>query len=578
MSDPRPAPRIGADYFPEHWPEERWAEDARLMVEAGLTVARVGEFTWSKIQPMRGAWEWGWLDRAVAVLADAGLKVILCTPSACPPPWMVTDDPTIIPTLATGERLEIGHRRHYSPHHAGYKQASVDMAERMAERYGQHPAVIGFQIDNELCGTFTDTGPLAKSAFQGWLAARHGSLATLDERMGLIFWGMQYNSWDQIPVPVGGPGHHPSMVLEFKRFDSEAWVEFCRVQAEVMRPHIGDRILTTNCYLHRWGIQIDWHRLVVDSKLDRFAFDNYSSSDSENAYYNDLARSLTDDYWILEQQCGLPQGQHLWPDDPERIPKLIRESVRRGADVLTYFRWRQCRFAQEQDHGAILDHDGIPGVIYDTVKASTAELTDNPLPAPPAATTGIVFSWDDGWALGTGANPIDYAELIRTKVHDACETAGLASRFCFDPADLAGLSTIVVAAKILHDPAWEQALADAVAAGARLVLLPLLFAKDQWNAWQTEYQTATIRQLQGARLVRRVPIKPEHSMPGANGEAISWFAELWHPEAEVSISRTFGEGPLADQPLVFTTSHAAGSVTTVAGYLDQASLADVLKG
>ncbi|MCD8483805.1 MAG: beta-galactosidase [Verrucomicrobia bacterium] len=310
MTSPAKDCLLGVDYFPEHWPRERWQRDVALMKECGLQVVRIAEFSWSKTQPTSEVWNWNWLDEAVAVIADAGLKVILCTPSACPPPWFVQEYPDVLPVLADGKSMTLGHRRHYSPHHAAYRSACRDFATQMARRYGRHPAVIGFQIDNELHGLMEDTGPLAQRAFQAWLQQRHGSLADLDHNLGLIFWGQQYSNWSQIPVPVSGM-YHPSLRTEWRRFVSAAWIDFCKLQADAMRPLIGDRVLTTNCFLHRWGMPIDWHSLMRNGGLDLFSFDNYSNELHENGYYNNLAASLSPVYWCLEQRCGDTQHNHI---------------------------------------------------------------------------------------------------------------------------------------------------------------------------------------------------------------------------------------------------------------------------
>ena len=184
-----------------------------------------------------------------------------------------------------------------------------------------------------------------------------------------------------------------------------------------------------------------------------------------------------------------------------------------------------------------------------------------------------MFCWDDGWALETGDNQINHPTLIREHVHDACDLAGVPTRFCLAPEQVQGLQTIIVAAKIIEDPAWETALADAVANGAHLICLPLLFAKDTWNAWRTDYQSDTMRTLQGARLVRRIPIRPDHHISGNDNETISFFAEEWASDSATPGTRTFADGPLAGQAMSLTADHGTGRVTTIAGFVDAKTLA-----
>ena len=183
----------------------------------------------------------------------------------------------------------------------------------MAERYASNEAVGGFQIDNELSGAAIDTGPLAQQAFGTWLQERHGDIASYNKNVGTIFWGGRITDWSQVAVPRPGTDSQPGICSEFARFTSDAWVAFCHNQAQVMRPHLqANQVLTTNCFLFRWGFDVDWHDLMQRG-IDVFAFDNYIESASQGAFYNDIARSLSDPYWILEQQCGHTRGQHLWP-------------------------------------------------------------------------------------------------------------------------------------------------------------------------------------------------------------------------------------------------------------------------
>jgi beta-galactosidase len=451
------------------------------------------------------------------------------------------------------------------------------MARRIAERYGQHEAVIAFQIDNELCGNLPDHGPLAARAFHSWLATRHGDLKTFDERLGLIFWGQQFDDWSQIPVPTDG-SFHPGLQLEFRRFSSEAWVTFCAAQATAMRPHIGERLLTTNCYLHKWGTHIDWSALVANSDIDRFSFDNYTTSDHENAFYNDLGRSLTPKHWILEQQCGLPQGQHLWPDDPDRITRALTISVERGAELLTFFRWRQGLFGHEQDHGAILDHHGRPGPIFDEVQSAVRAITAaGPAPAVEPR-VAAVFTWDDDWAMATSPESLDHVAISIDRVAQAAYGAGEALTWAVAPADLVGFDVIVVAGKLIRDEAWEAALISAAEAGAVVISMPLFGAKDQWNAYLPDYQSEAVRAAQGAVLDRRINLREGSEIGTDSGATMALRSELWILDEGVDILQRFSDGPIASAPAVFTHSIGSGSWCTVAGYMDPKGLQKLLVG
>ena len=164
---------LGVCYYPEHWPESGWAEDAAAMAALGITYVRIGEFAWSQMEPQRGAFDWGWLDRAIETLAAAGLKVVLGTPTATPPKWLVDERPEILPADERGRVLRFGARRHYCFSSPAWWEETQRIVTTMGERYGEHPAVAGWQLDNEYgChNTVLSYVPHCEPAFRRWLQA-----------------------------------------------------------------------------------------------------------------------------------------------------------------------------------------------------------------------------------------------------------------------------------------------------------------------------------------------------------------------------------------------------------------------
>lgn len=187
---------LGTCYYPEHWPRDIWPEDARRMVDVGLTWVRIGEFAWSKIEPSPGTFAWDWLDEAIMVLGDAGLKVVLGTPTATPPRWMLAVHPDMLAVDADGRSRKFGSRRHYCFSHVGYRGECARIVEALAKRYGANPHVAAWQTDNEYgCHeTAISYSAAATVAFRSWLRARYsgvgndGDIATLNEH-GAMFSG-----------------------------------------------------------------------------------------------------------------------------------------------------------------------------------------------------------------------------------------------------------------------------------------------------------------------------------------------------------------------------------------------------
>ena len=147
----KPALLLGAAWYPEQWPESRWEADLALMQAAHITFVRVGEFAWSTFEPKEGDFELDWMARAVRLAEKHGIAVVMGTPSAAPPAWLTQTYPETLRTREDGRKDEHGNRQQFDWSNPKYRELARLMAEKMAERFGHDPDVIGWQIDNELC-------------------------------------------------------------------------------------------------------------------------------------------------------------------------------------------------------------------------------------------------------------------------------------------------------------------------------------------------------------------------------------------------------------------------------------------
>src|SRR6056297_1300385 len=189
--------KLGTCYYPEHWPEDQWAQDAARMADLGLTWVRIGEFAWSRLEPAPGDLQFDWLDRAIDTLTAAGLKVVLGTPTATPPRWMLDRHPDMLAKDAQGRLRGFGSRRHYCFSHDGYRDESVRITTLLAKRFGAK--VAAWQTDNEYgChDTVYSYSDAARRAFRDWLAQKYQSTDALNRAWGNVFWSMDYDRFDQ---------------------------------------------------------------------------------------------------------------------------------------------------------------------------------------------------------------------------------------------------------------------------------------------------------------------------------------------------------------------------------------------
>ena len=216
--------QLGVCYYPEHWSRDRWPQDARDMMEAGIRVVRIGEFAWSRLEPSAGDLRFEWLDEAVEVLAAAGLKIVMGTPTATPPKWLVDAHPEILAVDENGDTRGYGSRRHYCFSSPTFRTLSERIVRLMGERYAHHPAIIAWQTDNEYgChDTILSYSAAARARFPAWLEARYGTVEALNQAWGTVFWSMEVSEFSQVEAPVGTVTEpHPAIVLDYRRFCSD---------------------------------------------------------------------------------------------------------------------------------------------------------------------------------------------------------------------------------------------------------------------------------------------------------------------------------------------------------------------
>jgi len=269
---------FGVAYYPEHWPEENWVRDAKNIRKCGMDGVRIGEFSWSRLEPEEGKFELDWLEKAINILGKAGLKVIIGTPTATPPSWLVHKHPEILPINANGVQMKSGVRKYYCYSNKIYRHYTKNIATKLAERFGDNPHVIGWQVDNELGDhdTVRCYCNSCRNKFIMWCEQKFKSLDQLNKAWGTVFWSQEYSDWKQIDLayPRKEIGLNPSHLLDYYRFTSDQVIEFCENQVLALRKHISEeQWITTNVIATYW--EIDFQKLA--KILDFISWDCYKS-------------------------------------------------------------------------------------------------------------------------------------------------------------------------------------------------------------------------------------------------------------------------------------------------------------
>lgn len=561
--------KLGVCYYPEQWDRSSWKQDSKAMKALGIKVVRIAEFAWGRMEPHPGEYEWEWLDDAIETLAESGLQLVLGTPTAAPPRWLLNDHPDILAIDAQARPRNFGSRRHYCFSNENYLEACRKIVTAMAQRYGQHPAVIAWQIDNEYgChDTVLSYSDSALRNFRAWLAGRYGDIETLNARWGNVFWSMEYSDFSEIGFPVATPTLvNPIHTLDFRRFASEEVRNFNRVQCDILRTHSPGRDILHN-FMGFFG-EFDHHELAKD--LDLASWDNYplglvdtvrfipeherlqwmrTGHPDVSAFHHDLYRGMCNKrWWVMEQQPGPVNWANA---NPSPLPGMVRawtwEAFAHGAELVSYFRWRQVPYAQEQMHSGLHTPDGeldIGGIEVAQVAAEIAKLDD--MENSQVAKVALVMDYTSKWMIDIQpqGSEFDYFGQVFS-YYSALRRLGLDIDILPPSADLSGYSLVVVPLLNVVDEAFVQALS---ATNAKVVLGPRCGAKTEDFAIPGNLPPGPLVKLLPMRVRRVESLRSEITNRvrlnnGGFGKVRLW-REFIEAGAEVEVSAFFeDDGP-----------------------------------
>ncbi len=586
--------RFGVDYYPEHWPETRWAEDARLMQEAGINVVRLAEFAWGKLEPREGQFAFDWLDRVVALLGAHGIKSVLGTPTASPPPWVMTD-PELFLVNEDGVRVTYGSRREYCPTHETYRRHSLRITQAMASHYRDNPDVIGWQIDNEFGGRCYCLE--CQRAFQSWLRRKYQTLDELNARWGTIFWSHVYTDWAQIPLPWSqARTANPGLALDYRRFMSDTYRAFQQLQIDAIRQRCPGHFITHNLMGFNYP---NLNYFEMAEPLDFVAWDNYPRGFWEIkpgvdvsglALGHDAMRSLKhQNFWVMEAQSG-PAGWEivgLMPR-PGEIRLWAYQGIAHGADGIVFFRWRTCRFGTEQYWHGVLDHDGRPRRRYAEVQRMGQEIKrigEQIAGAAVRADVAMLLSYDTRFAFQAQPNNprLDYPAHFAT-YYAALHRKNVSVEIVSPADDFSGYKLLIAPALYVVD----QALADRLRAfaedGGTVIFTARSGVKDAANAVVDQPLPGLLADLcgvevteydsLGAEMVN--PLRFEHPQVRAGGGAAGIWCDVLEPTtAEVVASYT--EDYYAGRPAITVNRFGRGRAIYV-GTIGDDDLAQTVIG
>jgi beta-galactosidase len=590
----------GGDYNPEQWPKDIWDEDVRLMNRAGVSLATVGVFSWARIEPRPGEYDFEWLDQVLDKLHAGGVRVDLATATASPPAWLSVQYPETLPVTEEGVRLAFGSRQQFCPSSPVYRERSRELVQRIVERYADHPALELWHVNNEYgCHVSRCYCDVSAEAFRQWLRARYGSIDELNRVWGTAFWSQHYDSFDEVTPPRAAPTfHNPTQLLDFDRFSSDELLACYRIEVEIIRERSAVPVTTNfmgffkSVDYWKWAAEVD---IVSD---DTYPDPADPDSPGYAAMVRDLMRSLGGgSSWLLMEQS--PSAVNWRRQNAAKSPGQMRawsyQAVARGADGVLFFQWRQSAAGSEKFHSGLVPHSGTDTRVWREVEQLGHELAALSLGVGVEAIAGsrvpsdvaIVLDWDSWWAIEQPASPTDVSYLqILFAWHRAITSLGLAVDFVHSADDLSGYRVVVAPAHFAASDAQVDNLASFAQTGTLVVGFGTAITDENLHVrlggylgeplrralgvWIEEFAPPAAPDLRAQGLSDAPTLSLDGAMFGATATGHIWSEYVRVEDAETIA--TFTDGDLDGWPAITRRPRDEGTAWYVSTLLDPTSL------
>jgi beta-galactosidase len=604
--DKGPLMSIGSYYYPEQWPHENWARDIKKMAEVGFQFTHYGEFAWSFVEPEEGKFDFKWLDEAVALAHQNGIKVIMCTSTPTPPAWLAQEHPEILVVNAEGRTMQHGSRQQASWSSPVYRQYVQRMVEAIGQHYGQDSRIWGWQLDNEPShyGQY-DYSPAAQASFRRWLQAKYQTLDALNKAWGTAFWSIRYSDFSQVLIPnqkelPEQPA--PAAVLDFKRFTADEANDFLSMQYNILRKHVAPtQWITTN--LMPEHVAVDPTRITG---LDFLTYTKYLVAGYDNGlgaqgfrlgsassigFANDLFRSFNGVTGVMELQ----PGQVNWGRfNPQPLPGAVRmwiwHAFAGGNKFVCNYRFRQPLTGGEQYHYGIIGTDGVTpstsGLEYIKVIKELAAVQQQYRPGAkaPAAyqrrQAAILYNADNRWEMDNQPQTNQWSTMLHLKhYYEALKQAGAPVDIITEAKDFTRYPVLIAPAYELLDKNLVERWRQYVQQGGHLVLTARTGQKDRTDRlWEAPW-AGPILDLIGAKITL-YDLLPESvtGTIGSEGKTYQWnnWADVLEPLPGTEVWASYTNQFYSGKAAVVSRALGKGSVTYVGPDTDDGELEEAV--
>lgn len=561
---------IGVSYYPKI-AGEQIDSDIKRMKEIGITQVRFGEFNWISMEPKEGKYDLGWLEKAVNKFTDAGIAVELCTPTGAPPVWLEKKHPEILPVNNLGLVVGHGGRRQYCPNSEVYKEYCKKIVEKLGQKFGRHKGIIAWQIDNELWGDCFCKNTLQD--FHKWLKIRYGTIENLNNLWCNVLWSQKYQSFEQIPLPnpnTVAAGHHPSLILAYRRFMSESYVNFCNEQVKTLRKFTSVPI-TTNGHNPLYQ-EIDYAGLF--NNLDIVCTDSYApvSKLYRYGFEADWIRGLGKPFWLAETAVSSTGGTSVSSDGVFAQAKgALRAKMwlnyALGAKLVSFWLWQQHWAGQELECGSLIYPWGDECANTPEIKEVAEELnhykewiqTTRPKPANAAFFYELPMQWIfEATPISEG---FQYDAAI-SSYYKVLSDAGVNKDIIMGDVKLKGYDIVFSPYMPAFEPDQLKKIENFVENGGTWVLGPL-------SACRTLEATAHRDACYGSELENWLGIHVRHRLPPLNVTRLladrdtvecSYWCDAYELQNENKIIARYIGGALDGMPAIVESKIGKGRV------------------
>ena len=582
----------GGDYNPNQWPKEIWEKDMEYFKDARINSATINVFSWAKIQPSEEEYYFDELDEIVEMLSKENYDIVLATSTGAMPAWLYKKYPEVARTDYEGRHHKFGQRHNACPNSPVFQKYAKALAEQLAKRYGDNKHVTCWHISNEYGGECYCEN--CEKAFRVWLKNKYKTIEALNKAWNLEFWGHTVYEWDEIVLPNAlGDGMEngkdtafAGLSVDYRRFMSESMLNNYKMERDVIRQYDKETPITTN--LMGTYKLLDYFKWAKE--MDIVSWDNYPAYNtpwSLTAMTHDLMRGLKDAPFMLMEQT--PSQQNWQPYNSLKKTGQMRaqsmQTIAHGADTIQFFQLRRSVGGCEKFHGAVIAHVGTNNTrVFREVKQLGEELErlgTSTLGSVNKADVGIVFDWDNYWALEYTSGPTEdltYVEQIHQYYKYFYDKNIGVNMIPFD-ADFSKYKVVVAPVLYMIKEGMKEALTEFVKNGGVLITTFMSGLVDQSDNVYLGGYPGPLKEMAGLWVEEIDALAPEimNKVTFADGTEVpcNLLCDVMHLEGAECLA-TYAEDFYAGTPAVTKNQFGKGYTYYIGTNMNGDGIAKVL--